>query len=82
MSTDPDPESPVVDDVVRCEAEYGEVEVRPGGSYEGRSRYPDVGPAPGHVVTEHHQPTVLPPPLPQYGHRLPVVQRVVRVNSA
>ena len=50
MFTDPHPESPVVDDVVGGEAEYGEVQVRLGGSYEGSSLYPEVVPAPGHVI--------------------------------
>ena len=65
MFTDPHPESRVVDDVVGCEAEYGEVQVRLGGANEGSSLYPDVVPAPGHVVTEHHHLTVLPPSGPQ-----------------
>ena len=82
MFTDPHTESPVVDDVVGGEAEYGEVQVRLGGSYEGRPLYPEVVPAPGHVVTEHHHPTVLPPAGPQEGHGLPVELGVVRIFPA
>ena len=53
--THPDSECPVVDDVVRGEAEYGEVSVGTGCTQEvGGLGELEVFPAPGEVVTREH----------------------------